>query len=298
MHPIAQWEDTCAQVEEALAFIGSSRHDDPVARAEALYAQWYPRALQPSDLPAGCPRDLAEMMRAAHAGFQDWESGWRVENVGRRGQVIARRGVEARLLERIDYASAARPGVLPRPGEEVSVPCRRDRVDPDDGWWRTSGRLWSWVEAPPDLIRLYFNLEVAGLPALIERLTHELADETDPWLLKCATNPAMYARADAIVAYLTPRAVERRASQIVELANGFAGHARARGPALTIPVAPGLAAAVDPGGNESFGAHRCRLIAEAARDTVEAVLERFADDGVDPARPWARRADPRLPWER
>jgi HopA1 effector protein family len=300
MRTVAPSTGVREQLEEALASVAGGGSDDVAVRAEALYAHWYTRPPQPSQVPPGCPPDLAEMLRAAHAGFRDWEGGWRVESVGPRGQAVVRRAAELRLLERSDYAPTTRRGLLPRTGDDVSITRRRDRVDRDDGWWRTSGRSWSWVTAPACLVRLYFNRGVAGLPALVAGLTGLLADEPEPWLLKCATDPAVHARSDATVAYLTPSTVERRGADVVELALALAadGHARAGGPPLTMPVVPGLAVAFDPGGDESFGAHRCRLIAEARGGTVDSVLERFVGDGVDPARPWARRDDPRLPWER
>ena len=60
---------------------------------------------------------------------------------------------------------------------------------------------------------------------------------------------------------------------------------------MTLPLAPGLAFAEDPGGGESFGAHRCLLLAEAAvtaaerglgapEDRLEVVRERFAEAGT------------------
>lgn len=298
MHTLDLSIDVHEQLEEALALLAGGGSDEVVVRAEALYAHWYTRPQQPSEVPRGCPPDLVEMLRAAHAGFRSWEDGWRVESVGPRGQAILRRGAGVRLLERSDYSPIARRGLLPRPGDEVSVTSRRDRVDPDDGWWRTGGRSWSWVAAPAGLVRLYFNHELAGLPGLVAELTSLLADEPEPWLLKCATDPALHARTDATVAYLTADTLERREVEVLEIARAAGDHARAGGPPLTMPVAPGLAVAFDPGGDESFGAHRCRLIAEAKGGTVKAVLARFASDGVDPARPWARREDPRLPWER
>jgi hypothetical protein len=297
MPAVALLADVHEQLEEALAVIARGP-DDATVRTDALYAHWFARPRLPSEVPSRCPPDLVEMLRAAHAGFRDWEGGWRVENVGPRGQAVVRRGAEVRLLERSDYSPTTRRGLLPRAGDNVSVTCRRDRVDPDDGWWRTSGRSWSWIAAPAGLVRLYFNLELAGLPAFVSRLTGLLADEPEPWLLKCATDPTVHARTDATVVYLTPGTVGRRAAQVVEVAVGAGRHARAGRPPLTMQVVPGLAAAVDPGGDESFGMHRCRLIAEAAGGTVEGVLERFAADGVDAGRPWARRDDPRLPWER
>lgn len=285
------------QLEDALAVLTADASDDVAARAEMLYARWYAATQHAPEVPAGCPPNLVELLRAAHVGFREWEEGWTVGSVGRRGQAVVRRAGAVRLVDRSDYAGSTRAGLLPRPGDEVCVTSRHDVVDPDDGWWRTSGGSWSWRAAPPGLIRFYFNRDIVALPPLVSRLTALLATEREPWLLKCATDPSLYARADAIVAYVTPATVRRRSAEITQLAQD-AGGARVGRPPLTLPVVGGLAAAFDPGRDESFGSHRCRLIAEATGPTVEAVLERFARDGVDPARPWARLDDPPLPWER
>src|SRR3954454_7722017 len=84
--------------------------------------------------------------------------------------------------------------------------------------------------------------------------------------------------------------------QLVELACRLGEHALPDAPPLTLPPAPGLAVAMDPGGDESFGTHRCRLIADAsaAPETgseagIAVALAQLALDGVDAARPWARR---------
>ena len=60
---------------------------------------------------------------------------------------------------------------------------------------------------------------------------------------------------------------------------------------MTLPLAPGLAFAEDPGTGESFGTHRCLLLAEAAltaaerdlqapEERLEVVRERFAEAGT------------------
>jgi hypothetical protein len=297
MYALALKTGVEGQLEEALELLAGCESDDVAIRTDALYAQWYTRPREGFEVPSGCPPDLVEMLRAAHAGFLDWEDGWCVVDVGPRGQAVVRRGSEVRLLERTDYSASTRPGLLPRAGDTVSVTRRRDRVDPGDGWWRTSGPSWTWSAPPACLVRLYFDGDVTGVASLVAALTRMLADEHEPWMLKCAVDPPQYARSDAIIAYLTPHAIERRAVQLVDLARSGDIRGRSGGPRLTLTVAPGLTAAFDPGRDESFGTHRCRLIAEAAHGGVEAVLARFAADGVNHARPWAREADPLLPWE-
>lgn len=274
---------------------------DTAAVAARLYAGWYACPPAPPARPEHLPPALVEMLRAAHAGARRWEAGWRVERVTRGGRVVARKGEAARIVERSDYVAVDRPGLLPRPGDEVRVTGCCDLVGPD-GWWRTWSPPPAWTSTPPGVVRLYWSLGLVGLPGLVSALTDELADEEDPWLLKCAVDPDVHCRADATVAYLTAGAVRRRAASMAEIAAGLGSSAGPNAPPLTLRVAPGLAAAVDPGEGESFGEHRCRLVAEALAGrrgpALDAVVDRLAADGVTPARPWARRDDPPLPWER
>ena len=127
------------QLEGALALLACCGAEDALVRAEMLYAHWYAKLRSGFEVPFGCPPDLTEMLRTAHASSRDWEEGWRVDAVSPRGQAVVRRGAELRLLDRIDYSPIRGRGLLPLAGDQVLVTGRRDHVEPKDGWWRTSG---------------------------------------------------------------------------------------------------------------------------------------------------------------
>jgi hypothetical protein len=74
-------------------------------------------------------------------------------------------------------------------------------------------------------------------------------------------------------------------------------------PLFTRALAPGLALAEDPGTAESFGSHRCRLVAEGVWRAwrggatspdarLAAVEDAFREGGVDPERPWLAAGSP------
>src|SRR5262245_20681814 len=177
---VAPASDVNADLEEALGVCATYGSENAVVRAEALYGQWYARPRHSFAVPPGCPPDLVEMLRASHFGFENWQGGWRVEQVGPRGQAVVSRSRDTRLVERSDYSSATRRGLLPRTGDIVSVTSRRDRVDPGDRWWRTSGNAWRWTVAPVGLVRFYFDCDITGLPVVVSELTRVLADEKAP----------------------------------------------------------------------------------------------------------------------
>ena len=80
-------------------------------------------------MPFGCPPDLTEMLRTAHASSRDWEEGWRVDAVSPRGQAVVRRGAELRLLDRIENSPIRGRGLLPLAGDQVLVTGRRDHAN-------------------------------------------------------------------------------------------------------------------------------------------------------------------------
>ena len=115
--------------------------------------------------------------------------------------------------------------------------------------------------------------------------------------LKVVNDPASYDRCDSGVLYLR-RADWTAARAVVSAVLAEVGPAlRGRTPALTKPLAPGLAVAEDPGGGESYGLTRCTQIAEGiARahehgveshdERVALVVEALTEAGVDVDAPY------------
>jgi hypothetical protein len=284
----AQMPDIASELSRALELITSGR---AITTGE-LYARWYAAPCRPFHTSDRLPPNLAEVLRAAHPGFLDWEPGWRVDDVGTRGQVIARRGTDLRMVDRIDYAATTGSALLPSPGDMIVVAGRRDRTDPGDGWWRTSAESWKWADPPRPLARMFYSVAVERLPVLVERLLTRLHTIREPWMLKCATAHSSYTRADAVVLFVTPATLRTLADACVDAATSDPGR-----PPLTFPVTAGLAMAYDPGGGESFGTNRCRVLAESNPTTMDDVRVALERNGIAPERPWANIGDPKLPWE-
>ena len=296
-------------VDEALLALEHLRRhrretEDPHELTMMLYGSWYARAQGSVSIPERFPVDLIQALRAADATAREWDAGWVADRVAPDGRVIARRGKEVRMADRCDYVAPGAVGVLPQPGDELILAGRRDRAD--GGWWQTGGRAWRFTRTPPGLVRLYWSFQLGHLPELVSRVTEALAGHNRPWMLKCATDPEVHTRADATVLYLSWDALEDFAPRVDSIASALRPHARRGAPPLTLPIQPGVAAAVDPGPEESFGEHRCRLLVEAfpsalpddADAALVAIDERMTAEGLSLDRPYASRADALLPWER
>ncbi len=248
------------------------------------------------------------MLRAAHAGSEVWERGWVAEEVGPAAQVVARRGEERRTLERCEHVALARPGLSPSPGDNLLAPARRDSLD-SHGWWCTHSPDWR-LEAPAEaLVRFYWNIGPGDVAALVRALSALLIGAATPWMLKCAVDRRAHARADAVVLYLPPDAVEELRDGLDRIAAALDDRFRGGAPPLTLRARRGLAVCDDPGTGESFGQHRSRLIAEGvlrarsrgaanhADTALDAVAERLREEGVPVERPYVADPSRRLPWE-
>jgi hypothetical protein len=275
---------------------------------EHLYEAWYAAPVEDCPIPVDLPADLAAVLRAAHAGSEVWERGWVAEEVGPAAQVVARRGEERRTLERCEHVALARPGLSPSPGDDLLAPARRDSLD-SHGWWCTHSPDWR-LEAPAEaLVRFYWNIGPGDVAALVRAVSARLIGAATPWMLKCAVDRRSYVRADAVVLYLPPEAVDELRDGLDRIAAALHDRLRAGAPPLTLPARRGLAVCDDPGTGESFGQHRSRLIAEgvlrarsrgAANDAdtaLEAVAERLREEGVPVERPYLAGPSRRLPWE-
>ena len=152
--------------------------------------------------------------------------------------------------------------------------------------------------SPPIALVLKYTPE--GAPALVRATTERLNEAEIPFRLKVLNDPSAFSRCDAGVLYVEggsslryePGDLSDRYSWILLVHQDIARHLRPLTPVFTCRLATGLAAAQDPGCDESFGQHRCRLLAEGfieARDQgvhdkrgiVAVIRRRFAAEGVD-----------------
>lgn len=292
------WGDLLEAAEVARAVPPS---DDLAAM---LYGRWYlGLGDDPAPMAVGVPTaadvNLVDALRAAHVDTGRWLEGWTVRAVSSRGRVLAvdgGRGTSAgvaereRVLHRVDVLPLSRPCLPPRVGDRVRVTARRDYLDGEGGFWFAPGGEWDEATVPPALVRLYWHLDRAGAPTFVHYLSRAL---DVPHSLKVARHAS---RPDAAVLYVEEVHAEAALRAAARCHPRLARHLRPAVPRLTLELAPGVGLAEDPGTGDSFGQHRCAVVASAlsaAKDrsleeAAAAVLQAFEESGVNPARPHLR----------
>lgn len=264
---------------------------DPDALGLWLYGRWYLGGFAPTKPGEGEPPErLVARIRAAlpEGGL---ESGWtlvrELPELGP-GTIEAQKDGASKILSPLDYLPDGPPLARLIAGTAVRVTTRRDAVT--DGFWRT----WSptWNGPGPRMARVYWSVPPQGLAEVVPALARALPPDL-PWLFKAGVDLGARGRPDAVVLYLRSPDVPELKSTLRSIYERVASSLGRSVPAFARPIAPGLAVAEDPPGEESFGEHRCRLaaraVASAEKRDVEsltgALHRTFAEAGLDLAAP-------------
>ncbi|HEY6236541.1 MAG TPA: T3SS effector HopA1 family protein [Candidatus Elarobacter sp.] len=141
-------------------------------------------------------------------------------------------------------------------------------------------------------VRFYWNLAADAGPAFVHELSTRFERGHIPFQAKLPVVPQGFARIDTGVLYLSDDDVEVALDAVAGAYAALRGAMRPDVPLFTHEVAPGLGFAESPPNGDSFGMHRCDLIAEGlvqarergasdAAERLAAVTERLTRYGLD-----------------
>jgi len=191
---------------------------------------------------------------------------------------------------------------MPAAGAAAFARVERESWTAQPGFYFAFGRELGDAEDEHGLLRFYWNLRSPDdAPELVRAVTRALNRFEIPFRLKCPIHPPAYRRIDTAVLYVARRHFRITAGRLADVHGSLADRLDPEVPLMTKRLARGLALAEDPGGGESFGTHRCRVLAESLWDAHRAgavdeetrdehVRAGFRRHGLDPDRPYL---DPR-----
>ena len=266
--------------------------------AQALYARCYvrrPGAPAPPPAAPGPGDDLSPLLSAANPSRERWEDGWHVRQALSNGCVVAERHGSARFLWPGEFLSPQSPGAPPRAGSRVTRWRPRESATMQPGFFYVFGEE-GWDDDVP-LVRVYWNVSPEGAPALTGSVAAMLNRWGVPFRYKCLAMRSLYPRTDAAVLYLGRRSWTLASELLGPVHRANAGALGADTPLFARRLGRGVSLADDPGTGESFGMHRCRLLAEGLwsawragrRGTAEriaAVRDAFGREGISIEQPW------------
>lgn len=281
---------------------------DEVARAhllatlrERLYKDYYRIGFASASLSevgevsVSCQETkLAAKVAEANVGKGYLEDGWVVQSVEGERIAVRRRGLELWVTPE---GCSLSTGAALTPGANVRLQLPRESFDLSPGYYTAmSDTPLAW-EGIGTLVRLYWNVRPEYAARLVRAVTWRLNSQGVPFRLKVLNDAIFYGRCDTAVMYLLKPDVGIAGRSIAQVYEEVREGCRPPVPALTKKLAPGVALAEEVGQGESFGQHRCGVLAEGlvrAHDRgladeeqrLGAVTEVLEEAGISMQRPY------------
>jgi hypothetical protein len=239
--------------------------------------------------------EFAHRLAKANASREHWDKGWVIHQLGPNGQVFVRKGDRERVAMPGAFISERLVGMAPQIGASVSIHAPRETFDMQPGYYFAFGETLDELADQLSLVRFYFHCGADSAVLLINGLTSALNRFQVPFQLKAPAVLTLYGRTDAIVLYIGARYFTITAMIVAQVRETVPLESNV--PLFTKRLWPGIGVAVEPGSGESFGMHRCRLVAEGIVDAwregsqdvptrLATTAARFAAAGLDLTRPW------------
>ena len=257
----------------------------------AAYANDY--GVVPDTYPANPDHPLR--LAQANQSRDVWDPGWQVAATQANGSVSATKGGVEVILSPGSFIGGSGPGFPVANGGAVTAYRPGGSHTVQWGFYYIYGEAPIHVWSDHALFRFYFNVTPDGAVALVEWVSRLLNAYSVPFRMKALTDATHYTRADSAVLYVS-RKYAPVVSRLLLAGKPAEVVLNPRVPLFSYPLAEGVGVADDPGG-ESFGIHRCRLVADAVlslgtngkTDTqarLRAVEDCFRQVGLDPDAPW------------
>ena len=265
-----------------------------------LYSDFYCRgfAAPAKQETPGTPRvgmtPFVQELSAANAGSGYWEGGWEVRAI-KDSRVVVRRGDLELWAYPDDYLVPQ--GSLIVPGMQLSLGFPKEFLGITPGFYMALSDKEMTEDDSQGLVRFYWNVTAEGAIQLMRSVTWMLNRANMPFKLKVLNDPARYTRCDAAVLYIRKSDYDTVSILLHEIYPVIAANLRQAIPAFTRPLTFGVGLAEDPGQGDSFGSHRCQILAEGmlrayeqrrklANERLQIVEDHFAEHGIDLDKPF------------
>jgi hypothetical protein len=258
-----------------------------------FYCVGFPTPAEEDDSPAlsmGMTRFLRSLS-LANAGTGCRDGNWEVRAVEENALLARKDGLDVWASMRDCVTS---PKASLEVGARIELRLPNEYLNMLPGFYMALGdRELRHSEADP-VLRIYWHLTPDCAPAFVASATTRLNAGGLPFRLKVLRDPSLYTRCDAGVVYVHKRDYRSICRILADIYAVICQSMEPGTPAFTKPLAPGLGLAEDPGDGQSFGEHRCHLLADAligahesglrsVPERTRAVAERFEREGLDVA---------------
>jgi hypothetical protein len=239
----------------------------PVTGLEVqLYGSCYSKPFRlPLDLSFGAtdPADsLMIELSNANATRERWDYGWKITQFQPGGSVYAQKESQTRMLKQGEYMLQD-PAPTAQAGAWIRAFLSKEDTRSQPGFYIVQPEMAPSVEDFQTLVRIYWNIQAEGAPALLRLVTERFNAMRVPFQFKTLRYRNHYQRADSAVLFVGWRYVAITLRLALEIYAAVEPHMKPDTPLFAKRLAPGLALAEDPANGESFGMSRCRMLSQS-----------------------------------
>lgn len=255
-----------------------------------FYCVGYAQSYRPRDASYPVPgrTPFVDTLAAANSGRGYWTSGWEVQEGADREMIVHKQGLS--LWVRPEECVANPIGPL-APGKMVSLRFPKEFLFLSPGFYMALGDEELVIEESQTIVRWYWNLTPTGAVRFLQSAIRMLNQAHLPYKLKVLSDPTRFTRCDAVVLYIYKTDYGAVSQCLAQIYPEVAADLEPGIPVFTKLLAPGIGLAEDPGQGDSFGLHRCGLLAEgmicaheqgkkSLNERLEAVEDCFAEAGI------------------
>lgn len=240
-------------------------------------------------------KDLTDILHSNNFGQGRIDNGWvfngRSDSL-REGVKVKKFGIE--VCVPVSQLPTWDENKEPNVGSSIRVLLPSASFGRSPGFYYAHSDLALDYEIP--ISRIYFNVNPTYAGPLVKFLTTRLNEELIPFDFKICKNVRDYYRSDISVLYFERTSVDKIAGVIKNDLSVLVtkGWFRKKRPAMTMSINEGIGIADSPANGDSFGQHRCKLIAagilesvkDPGRERTDSIVESFKESGIDPASPY------------
>lgn len=224
------------------------------------------------------------------------QNGWNVVSMNSERIIVNRNGLNL-FLEPKDCLFSPTKNHKISLGMDVSIRLPKELLEISPGFYLVFGNKPLDTDKG-EILRLYWNITSHGASTLIRNTTLILNKLEIPFNLKTLNNPNRYSRrVDTAVLYINRSDYAIVCKHIERIYYKVFVYLNQQTPVFTKKLAKGLGLAEDPGNKDSFGQHRCRILADGLisayeegkkeiSEKIEVVIARFKKEGIDIEKPF------------
>ncbi len=244
----------------------------------ALYAHMYcgmPVELSLENMPRLHEREafMQTLSEVNHSSDQP-DQNWKVYHADAQGAWASKNG-KLRQAHANSYIPAAMPGAQNQNGQLavnqfIHFLRQKENRHIQQVFYYVHGNQYLEHDAPQ--VRIYWHLKPEGAAPLVNLLTQVLNEHKIAFNFKCLNHPELYVRADSAVLYLEKRYFDYTLRVLMPHLASLEPYLKSGHPLFSQTIMTGVSFAEDPGNGQSFGMHRCQLLARALMVAYEKQL--------------------------